>query len=176
MYNMMRAVTDPISAQAYAAVVPFPLAGEGMRLAIQTTPRGLSAIDFLYPGDVTPLLPPHSALAETVVGQLENYFRDPQWHFDLPLDLRGTAYQRRVWHALREVPAAHTLSYGQLARQLHSAARAVGQACRRNPVPLVVPCHRIVSSQGIGGFGGAVAGPTLNIKQVLLAHEAGPHG
>ena len=161
-----------IPQQGYAAVMPFVIAGKGMRLGIETTPHGLSAIDFLFPApDAPTTLAPRNALAEEAVRQLEQYFTDPQWRFDLPLDLQGTEYQRRVWQALCQVPAAHTVSYGQLACQLHSAARAVGQACRRNPVPLVVPCHRIVSSQGIGGFSGALDGEVLDIKHALLAHE-----
>jgi methylated-DNA-[protein]-cysteine S-methyltransferase len=91
--------------------------------------------------------------------------------FDIPLELAATPHQRRVWRALQRIPTGAVVSYGTLARRLKSSARAVGGACRANPVPLVIPCHRVVSATGEGGFMGKTGGHALRIKRWLLAHE-----
>ena len=86
--------------------------------------------------------------------------------------MRGTPFQRRVWQALRGIPSGSTCSYGELAHELGSSARAVGGACRRNPIPIVVPCHRVAAAAGgVGGFMGQRDGEALTIKQWLLDHE-----
>jgi methylated-DNA-[protein]-cysteine S-methyltransferase len=155
------------------AVIPFTPVNNAfenahLSLTIYTTGDALSAIDFV--ARQSPVAP-RNTVAEQVVKQLEHYFDDPQWRFDLPLQLRGTDFQRRLWSALCDVPAGSTNTYGQLAHLLQSGAQAVGQACRRNPVPIVAPCHRIVSLSGLGGYDGATGGEKLQIKQALLAHE-----
>jgi methylated-DNA-[protein]-cysteine S-methyltransferase len=102
-------------------------------------------------------------------GQLEAYFAGDRTDFDLPLALAGTPFQRRVWAALQDVPYGETITYGQLADQIQqpTAARAVGLANGRNPVGIIVPCHRIIGSTGsLTGYGGGLA-----VKQYLLAHE-----
>ena len=155
----------------YSAVIPFALAGVGeanLSLAITTTDKGLAGVDYVH--DI-PALNVTDKIAENVVHQLERYLDDPQWRFDLPLDLTGTPFQQRLWLALNKVPSGTTDTYGQLAHRLNSGAQAVGQACRRNPVPVVVPCHRIVSLQGMGGYAGEVDGEKMRIKRSLLAHE-----
>lgn len=106
-----------------------------------------------------------------IVRQLTDYFRDPSTTFDLPLALIGTRFQCKVWTLLRTIPAGTTRTYGDLARELGSAARAVGQACRANPCPIVVPCHRVVAARGLGGFAGETSGPGLSVKRWLLEHE-----
>ena len=100
--------------------------------------------------------------------QLEAYGQGALKHFDLGLDLRGTPFQLRVWQALREIPYGELRTYGQLAASLGrpGASRAVGGANGKNPIPLIVPCHRVVASDGIGGFTGGLAW-----KERLLAHE-----
>ena len=80
-------------------------------------------------------------------------------------------FQQRLWRHLSDVPAGTTDTYGHLAQHLNSGAQAIGQACRRNPVPVIVPCHRIVSRQGMGGYAGEVEGEKMQIKKALLAHE-----
>ena len=113
---------------------------------------------------------PTGVLAEAA-RQLEDYFAGRRTTFDLPLDLGGTHFQRRVWARLQEIPYGETATYGELARELGSpgASRAVGLANGRNPVSIVVPCHRVVGSSGklIGYAGG------LSRKQVLLELERG---
>ncbi|MFQ5488741.1 MAG: methylated-DNA--[protein]-cysteine S-methyltransferase, partial [Gammaproteobacteria bacterium] len=99
------------------------------------------------------------------------YFDDPRQGFSLPLALAGTSFQRRVWQALCAIPPAETRSYGQLARELGSAPRALGGACRVNPVPIIVPCHRVLAANGLGGYGGASEGVRVALKRWLLEHE-----
>ena len=101
--------------------------------------------------------------------QLSEYFAGRRTDFDLSLAPAGTAFQRAVWQRLREIPYAQTISYGELARRVGNpkAARAVGSANGANPLPIVIPCHRVIAGDGtVGGFGGGL--PT---KQILLALE-----
>lgn len=103
--------------------------------------------------------------------QLRAYFEDPGTPFDLPLADAGTAFQRRVWAAMMRIPPGQTRTYGELAAELGTSARAVGGACRANPCPIVVPCHRVVGKDGLGGFAGDRSGRKLAVKRWLLAHE-----
>ena len=101
--------------------------------------------------------------------QLREYFSGSRRSFDVPLRLVGTKFQRRVWQGLTEIPFGKTWSYGQLAKRLDNpnACRAVGLANGRNPIAIIVPCHRVIGADGtLTGFGGG-----LNRKQWLLAHE-----
>ena len=101
-----------------------------------------------------------------------HYFENPKYRFDLPMKLVvGTAFQQRVWQALTEIPSGKVVSYGELARRLDTSARAVGNACRANPCPIIIPCHRVVSAAGLGGYGGHTDGPVLDRKRWLLRHE-----
>ena len=101
--------------------------------------------------------------------QLVEYFTGKRENFDLPLKPEGTAFQQKVWKALAKIPFGQTRSYGQIAKAVNSpaASRAVGAACGRNPLPIVIPCHRVVGSTGsLTGFGGG-----LSMKEWLLKHE-----
>lgn len=109
-----------------------------------------------------------AALAEAR-RQLEEYFAGERQDFDLPLASRGTEFQRRVWDELRRIPFGETISYGELAERIGkpTASRAVGAANGRNPLPVVVPCHRVIGSSGrLVGYGGG-----LSTKQTLLDLE-----
>jgi methylated-DNA-[protein]-cysteine S-methyltransferase len=118
---------------------------------------------------------PQNPLAERAVRQLERYREDPDTKFDLPLLVEGTEFQRRVWDAMCAIPRGRTLTYGELARKLEGdgfdVARAVGQACGDNRLPIVIPCHRVVAADGIGGFGHSTGGYLLEAKRWLLMHE-----
>ena len=149
----------------YAAVVAAPVGLLGIRLS----GGQLLGIDFSPP--VTTIRRGPDGAAREVLDQLFHYFEDPHWRFDLPVEMRGTPFQRRVWQALRRIPCGSTRSYGELARDLGSSARAVGGACRRNPIPIIVPCHRVIAASGVGGFMGQRDGKALAIKQWLLDHE-----
>ena len=110
-----------------------------------------------------------SGLVAETSKQLTAYFKGKLKEFDLPLSPEGTAFQHRVWEALRGIPYGETLSYGDLARRIGNpnACRAVGAANGRNPLPIVVPCHRVIGADGtLTGFGGG-----LPIKEQLLDHE-----
>lgn len=108
-------------------------------------------------------------LLDRAVSQIQDYFDGRRQSFDLPLMPHGTAFQRRVWAALVAIPFGETRSYGALARELGSAARAVGQANGANPIPLLIPCHRcLAAGGGLGGYSGGEGPPT---KAWLLAHE-----
>jgi len=101
--------------------------------------------------------------------QLHAFFDGTLFAFDLPLRPAGTAFQRRVWEALRAIPCGETRSYGEIARTLLSAPRAIGQANARNPLPILIPCHRVTATGGaLGGYSGG-EGP--GTKQWLLLHE-----
>lgn len=104
--------------------------------------------------------------------QLDEYFAHRRTAFDLPLAPRGTPFQERVWTALRAIPYGTTSSYADLARRIGApdAARAVGAANGKNPIPIIVPCHRVVGAHGeLTGFGGGI-----ERKRWLLAHEGNP--
>ncbi len=126
-------------------------------------------LDILSP--LTPPMPPTNEPATRVMDEITHYFELPGWRFTVPVRLTGTAFQCAVWRALRDIPAGQVLTYGELAQRLHTSARAVGGACRRNPLPLIVPCHRVVAKTGLGGFMGVAAGGPVSIKQWLLGHE-----
>lgn len=101
--------------------------------------------------------------------QVENYFARRLKRFDLPLRVRGEALQRAVWKEMRAIPFGETRTYGDLARRLDSNPRLVGTACGRNAIPVVIPCHRVVGSDGrMVGFSG---GRGIETKRALLAHE-----
>jgi methylated-DNA-[protein]-cysteine S-methyltransferase len=106
-----------------------------------------------------------------ITQQLCQYSEQAHNNWSLGLPESGTEFQRRVWQYLQTIPMGSTQSYGEVAKALNSSARAVGNACRANPYLLVVPCHRVVKSNGIGGFGGKIDGEAIAIKQWLLAHE-----
>jgi methylated-DNA-[protein]-cysteine S-methyltransferase len=151
----------------WEAVVEFPK----MKVAVATRDGSLAEIRYLPLSAESKA--PENELAERAARQLERYREDPDARFDLPLLIEGTEFQRRLWAALCEIPRGRTLTYGELARKLDGAARAVGQACGDNKLPIVIPCHRVVAASGIGGFAHATGGYLLEAKRWLLMHESG---
>lgn len=149
----------------YQAIFPAPFAV----LGIISNGTVLTGLDFLPPG--TPLLAPQDAISRQVCSQLQAYLAEPLFCFDLPVSLRGTVFQSKVWQALRQIPSGSTQTYGELAKRLNSAPRAVGQACGANPIPLIIPCHRVLARNGLGGFMSSAGGDPLAIKRWLLEHE-----
>lgn len=110
-----------------------------------------------------------SSLLDQAAGQLAAYFDGRLKHFDLPLALRGTPFQREVWSRMRHIPYGQVRTYGELANEMGSAPRAVGGACGRNPIPIVVPCHRVVGRGGLlTGYSG---GEGVETKRALLRLE-----
>jgi methylated-DNA-[protein]-cysteine S-methyltransferase len=154
-----------MAASSYNAIVSAP----GFSLGVQCTDDEITAIDFLEP---RPAQAPTTPLAAEAVRQLQAYLDDPAFEFSLPLRPSGTPFQRRVWTQIAAIPPGRTDTYGQLAKMLKNAPRAVGQACGANPFPLVVPCHRVVATGGgLGGFSRHGGGFLLDVKRWLLKHE-----
>jgi methylated-DNA-[protein]-cysteine S-methyltransferase len=129
---------------------------------IVASERGVQRLEWDDGDDVGP-----RALLATARAQLDEYLAGERRRFELPLDLAGTEFQRRAWLALTEIPYGETRTYAEQARVLGTGARAVGSANAHNPVPIVIPCHRLVGSDGsLTGFGGG-----LELKEWLLRLE-----
>ena len=143
-------------------VVDTPIGPLGL-IASETGLRSVLFQSKLTPQGSSPVL-------DAAARQLEAYFGGDLVRFDLPLELHGTEFQRRCWLALASIPYGQTVSYGEQARRLGlgpDSARAVGAANGRNPLPIVLPCHRVIGADGsLTGFGGG-----LDVKRYLLEHE-----
>jgi methylated-DNA-[protein]-cysteine S-methyltransferase len=169
----MNTTTDSIRAACTAqTTIATPLG----KLLLARTERGLAGAWFEgqkhHPGPLDAVRRPDDALLREAADQLHAYFAGERDAFDLPLDLHGTGFQRAVWRALLTIPGGRTRSYGEIARALGApaAVRAVGGAIGRNPLSVVVPCHRVVGSDGsMTGYAGGV-----ERKRALLALEHTP--
>jgi methylated-DNA-[protein]-cysteine S-methyltransferase len=149
----------------YQACIPFA----AISLGIRCSDTELLGIDFL-PHD-TPAMEPVNPFACQICETLNDYLQHPHKPLDVPFILRGTPFQQRVWEEIRRIPLGRTITYGELAKRTRSGARAVANACGANKIPLVIPCHRVVASNGIGGFMRGKRNNALHIKRWLLAHE-----
>ena len=158
----------PSRVRAFQACLRAPFA----TLGITTTDSHVTGIRFLAPS-APALAPPRNSLAYLACVQIQSYLENGKFEFDLPLKLSGTRHQLEVWEAMQRIPAGEARTYGDLARDIRSSARAVGGACGANPIPLVVPCHRVIAAnRAIGGFMGQRGeGFELSIKRWLLEHE-----
>ncbi|MBI4191911.1 MAG: methylated-DNA--[protein]-cysteine S-methyltransferase [Betaproteobacteria bacterium] len=151
--------------ESYTAKLATPFSVLGVRTAgelligIEYLPRGVAA------------LAPINRLAAKVCRQIERYLDDPEFQFDLPFEFAGTAFQQRVWREICKIRSGRTLTYLEIARRIGSAPRPVGGACGANRIPLVIPCHRVVGTNGLGGFMRTRGGLPLEIKKWLLRHE-----
>jgi len=139
------------------------------RLLLAADDHGLCGIRLLKADEKQPMMSESSLLLERAVQQLEEYFAGMRKSFDLPLSVYGTTFEKDVWRALAAIPFGETKSYGQLAAHLGrpGGARAVGRACARNPLLIVVPCHRVIAANG--ALTGFAAG--LPAKKMLLQLE-----
>ena len=154
----------------WEAILRFPK----MTVAVATREACIASIRYLPPDAAT--RDPQNPLAERAARQLERYREDPDAKFDLPLLIEGTPFQRRLWDALCRIPRGRTLTYGELAQKLGAEARAVGQACGDNKLPIVIPCHRVIAASGLGGFAHSTDGYLIEAKRWLLLHEAQADG
>ena len=109
-----------------------------------------------------------TALLRKAAAQITEYFRGDRHDFDLPLTIEGSDLQRRACAAMSAIPYGETRTYGDLARDLDVPAQAIGQACGGNPIPVIIPCHRILGASSLGGFSG---GTGIETKVALLKHE-----
>ncbi|HXJ08056.1 MAG TPA: methylated-DNA--[protein]-cysteine S-methyltransferase [Burkholderiales bacterium] len=150
----------------YDVVLEFPK----MKVGVKTRDAQVVAIKYL-PAE-TAIVSPRNSLAEKAARQLEGYREDPDTKFDFPIRVEGNDLQRAVWLAMCAIPRGKTRTYGEIARELGTDARDIGRACGDNRLPIVIPCHRVVAADGIGGFGHATSGYLIEVKRWLLAHEA----
>lgn len=114
---------------------------------------------------------PRNALAEEAARQIAAYRENADASFDLPIAVAGNEFQKAVWRAMCAIARGKTRTYGEIARELGGEARVVGQACGDNRLPIVIPCHRVVAADGIGGFAHSTSGYLVEAKRWLLAHE-----
>jgi methylated-DNA-[protein]-cysteine S-methyltransferase len=150
----------------YDVVIDFPK----FKLGVKTRDERVMEIRYL-PVSVE-AFPAKNPVAARAAEQLEHYRENPDASFDLPLLIEGSALERGVWDAMCAIPRGRTRTYGELARELGADARAIGQACGENRLPIVIPCHRVVAADGIGGFAHSTGGYLLEAKRWLLMHEA----
>jgi methylated-DNA-[protein]-cysteine S-methyltransferase len=144
--------------------------------ALTLTQREDAIVRIAWTGGNVPLDsgPAPTLLLARAATQLGEYFAGTRRDFDLPLAPAGSAFQARVWAEMSKIPWGRTLSYGEIAAKLGSAPRAVGGACGANPIPIVIPCHRVLAGKGkLGGYSGG-AGPAT--KRILLELEGAPPG
>ena len=149
------------------------VAAPGFALGVKDNGSQLLEIRFLPPQAETE---PSSPLAKEAAQQLRAWLKDPRSPFDLPLYVSGTDFRRKVWDAIAAIPLGQTRSYGDIAKSIASAPRAVGGACGDNPFPIIVPCHRVVArakglNGGLGGFAHHKDGQLMDVKRWLLDHE-----
>lgn len=156
----MLATSDGFQARMAA---PFGVIG------VRSAGEKLVEIAYLPAGAAT--LAPVTPFAARVCNEIEAYLADAAHCFDLPFDYAGSPFQIQVWRLVRSIPSGSTMTYSAVARLAHSAPRPVGMACGANRIPLVIPCHRVVASHGIGGFMHATRGPAILVKRWLLEHE-----
>ena len=151
----------------FCAVVEAPFGAVGIR----TTDGQLCEVVYL-PSSFA-LQTPRNAFAERAARQIERYLAAPDFRFSLPLAPVGTVFQQKVWQVIGSIPRGSVLTYGDVARRIGSAPRAVGQACGANRFPLLIACHRVTAAGGLGGFSNHddIGGFHLGVKRWLLAHE-----
>lgn len=134
-------------------------------LSLSEENGSITGLDWDAAGTVTP-----TTVLTLAARQLTEYFARRRTVFDLPLAPAGTGFQRSVWDQMCQIPHGQTQSYGALAKSIHSSARAVGTACGRNPIPIIIPCHRVVGANGtLTGYSG---GEGIETKKFLINLEA----
>jgi methylated-DNA-[protein]-cysteine S-methyltransferase len=151
--------------ESYHAKLETPFAVLGIR----TLGPRVTDIDYL-PQGIAPLAPLNQ-VAERACHEIERYLRDPDYPPHLMFELSGTVFQCKVWKKIIAIPPGRTVTYNDIARVLRTAPRPVGGACGANRLPIVIPCHRVVSANGIGGFMRGGGEQALGIKRWLLRHE-----
>lgn len=156
-------------------------------LLLKADQRGLLSSEFLPPDTPCQEGGANNPRLRAAIEQLEKWRSNPAFRFTLPLQPAGTDFQKRVWERLEAIPAGETRTYGELAKKLVSSPRAIGQACAANPLPVFIPCHRVVAARSMGGFahqqplkdgdmGDSRQIFLLHAKHYLLEREADAHG
>jgi methylated-DNA-[protein]-cysteine S-methyltransferase len=151
----------------FSAIVEAPFGAIGIRTEVERVR------ELVYLPPSFDLKAPINPLAEQAALQVGRYLEEADFRFDLPLMPVGTAFQQQVWKVIAAIPRGDVLTYGEVAKLIRSAPRAVGQACGANWFPLIIPCHRVTSAGGLGGFSHQddETGFHLGVKRWLLKHE-----
>ena len=156
----------------FGVTVDFP------KMKVGVVVRDGRVVEIRYLPLSAPSVEARDPISEKANLQLERYRDDPDATFDLPLLVEGTELQKRVWQAMCGIPRGKTRTYGDIAKELggdvRELNRAVGQACGDNKLPIVIPCHRVVAANGIGGFAHSSDGYLIEAKRWLLNHEIRP--
>ena len=150
----------------YDYILPSPI---GM-LGLNVSAKGIQCLSYIN-SKHQPIIP-KQGLAAKVHKQINEYFQLTRTQFDLPIDVTGTEFQEKVWRQVDKIAYGESLTYGEIAKAIHSGPRAVGNACRKNPIPIIIPCHRVVKKTGMGGYCGSLAGKEIQQKDWLLRHES----
>lgn len=164
----MPVMPEALLPDMFTAIVPAPFGG----IAVRLDHDELRELVYLPP-EYQPKAA-RDPLSKEAAAQVKAYLKNPDFAFSLPLPEVGTAHQRKVWDVIQAIPCGEVLTYAQVARRIASAPRAVGQACGSNWYPLVIPCHRVTATGGIGGFARHDGGFHQNVKRWLLQHERVP--
>ena len=166
-------------------MMPIKVRLQNKLVAVYSSPLGpigitlyhnqLSGLQFLFGKKIhSTKLYEKTLLIRQLFDELSRYFDYPKHPFNIALHIEGTPFQKRVWETLQTIPSGTTLTYGVLAKKLHTSPRAIGQACRMNRIPIIIPCHRVVAAHHTGGYMGHSVGAVAKVKEQLLQHEISP--
>ena len=150
---------------AFDYILPSPIG----QLGLNISSKGIQRLFYIRKKQNPHI--PTTGFGAKVHQQIMEYFELQRIEFDLPIDIQGTTFQRKVWNEVSKISYAESLTYGEIAAAINSGSRAVGNACRHNPIPIIIPCHRVVKKTGIGGYCGSIVGKEIQQKDWLLRHE-----
>lgn len=156
----------PKPSYQYDYVLPSPIG----KLGLVVSKKGVQRLSYI--NDHLEVTLPKRGLAAETYKQVNEYFQLIRTEFDLPIDIVGTPFQKRVWNKVLKIAYGESRTYGEIANSINSGPRAVGNACRNNPIPIVIPCHRVVKKTSMGGYCGSLVGREIQQKDWLLRHES----
>ena len=138
------------------------------KLSISTTNNKATKIEFLSPC----VRMSATKNSTTNATEIKKYFNNPKIKLKLPIQITGTPLQQKIWRYLQKIPCGKTITYGELAQKIGTSPRVIGNACRKNPIQIIIPCHRVVAKTNLGGYSGKKNSHFLKIKKWLLEHES----
>lgn len=166
MQDEMKKTANLVSRGIYSAVISTPIGNLGLCVNQDC----VTQINFIQ--DACELfVDGANPLVSCAINELERYFSGQLKHFQTPFLPKGTSFQQKAWQALLSIPYGKTVTYGELAIKLKTSPRAIGNVCRANPVLILIPCHRVLARNGLGGYSGETRGEQLAIKRWLLDFE-----
>jgi|MGYP006105098319 methylated-DNA-[protein]-cysteine S-methyltransferase len=158
-------MTRLMTIDTFDYILPSPIGPLGLNIST----KGIQRLFYIKTKQDSKI--PSTGFGATVYQQVTEYFELQRTKFDLPIDIQGTQYQNKVWSEIAKISYGESLTYGDVANAINSGPRAVGNACRHNPIPIIIPCHRVVKKGGLGGYCGSIAGREIQQKDWLLRHE-----